>query len=127
MVRLAPRAQQEIVRPRRLTGLVARPLNFTARRPMTLSPSRLLSLVVVLGAYVRGWWLPSGLWLVTLVCWPVLALIWFPEQIDDLSFGTWSKGAQIDTHTPPAAIAALGWIVLLLFTGALLFVRSSSK
>lgn len=94
---------------------------------MTFSLSRLLSLVVVAGAYVRAWWLPSGLWLVTLVCWPVLALIWFPEVIDDLSFGTWSKGAQIDTHTPPAAIAVMGWIVLLLFTGALFFVHSSGR
>lgn len=94
---------------------------------MTLSLSRLLSLVVVAGACVRAWWLPSGLWLVPLVCLPVLALIWFPEQIDDLSFGTWSKGAQIDTHTPPAAIAVMGWIVLLLFTGALFFVHSSAK
>jgi hypothetical protein len=94
---------------------------------MTLSPSRLLSLLVVAAAYVRAWWVPSGLWLVTLVCIPVLALIWFPEQIDDLSFGTWSKGAQIDTHTPAAAIAVMGWVVLLLFTGALFFARSSGK
>lgn len=94
---------------------------------MTFSLSRLLSLAVVAGAYARAWWLPSGLWLVTLVCWPILALIWFPEAIDDLSFGTWSKGAQIDTHTPPAAIAVMGWIVLLLFTGALFLVHSSGK
>lgn len=94
---------------------------------MTLGLSRILSLLVVAAAYVRAWWLPSGLWLVTLVCWPVLALIWFPELIDDLSFGAWTKGAQIDTHTPPAAIAAMGWILLLLFSGALFFVHNSAK
>lgn len=92
---------------------------------MTLSLSRVLSLVVVVAAYGRAWWLPSGLWIATFVCWPILALIWFPEQIDDLSFGAWSKGAQIDTHTPPAAIAAMGWIFLLLFAGALFFVHPS--
>jgi hypothetical protein len=33
VVRLAPRALGEIVRPRRLAGVVARPLNFTVRWP----------------------------------------------------------------------------------------------
>lgn len=90
-----------------------------------ISPSRALSLVVVIVAYARAWWIPSGPWIATLVCWPILALIWFPEQIDDLSFGAWTKGAQIDAHTPPVAIAAMGWLFLLLFTGALFFVHSS--
>lgn len=94
---------------------------------MALNLSRILSLLVVAAAYVRAWWLPSGLWLVTLVCWPILALIWFPELIDDLSFGVWTKGAQIDTHTPPVAIAVMGWIFLLLFAAALFFVRNSGK
>ncbi len=31
MVCLAPRALEEIVRPRRLSGVVVRPLNFTVR------------------------------------------------------------------------------------------------
>ena len=39
---------------------------------MTLSLSRVLSLIVVAVAYVRAWSIPSGLWLVTLVCAPVL-------------------------------------------------------
>ena len=90
---------------------------------MTLSWSRVLSLMVVAAAYVRGWWIPSGLWFVTLVCWPLLALIWFPEQLDDLSFGSWTRGSQIDTHSPPAAIAAMGWVFLFLVTGILFFVH----
>lgn len=94
---------------------------------MTLSPSRALSLVVVAAAYARAWWIPSGLWLVTLVCGPVLALIWFPEQIDDLTFGAWSRGSQIDRHTPAAAIVSMGWVFLLLFAIALYFVRHSGK
>jgi hypothetical protein len=32
VVCLAPRALEEIVRPRRLSGVVVRPLNFTVRR-----------------------------------------------------------------------------------------------
>ena len=94
---------------------------------MTLSLSRILSLIVVAAAYVRAWWIPSGLWLVTLVCGPVLALIWFPERIDDLTYGTWYRGLQIDSHTPGAAIAALGWVFLLLFTAALFVAHYSGK
>ena len=94
---------------------------------MTLSMSRVLSLLVVAVAYARAWWIPSGLWIVTLVCGPVLALIWFPEQIDELTYGARYRGSQIDTHTPATAIAAMGWVFLLLFAVALFFVRYSGK
>ena len=87
---------------------------------MNLSLSRILSLLVVAAAYVRGLWIPSGFWIVTLVSAAILALIWFPERIDDITFGTWSGGSQIDTHTPGAAIAAVGWLFLFLFVVALM-------
>jgi hypothetical protein len=90
---------------------------------MTLSLSRVLSLLLVAAAYIRACWIPSGFWIVTFVSGPLLALIWFPEQIDDLTYGTWYKGNQIDTHTPGAAIAAMGWIFLLLFTLAVFLAR----
>jgi hypothetical protein len=90
---------------------------------MTLSLSRALSLLLVTAVYVRGLWIPSGFWIVTLVSCPILALIWFPEQIDDLTFGTWSGGYQIDSHTPGVAVAALGWIFLVLFALALFLAR----
>lgn len=82
---------------------------------MNLSTSRILSLFVVAAAYLGSRGIPSGLWIVTLVSIPILALIWFPEQIDDLTFGSWYGGSQVDTHTPGIAVAALGWIFLLLF------------
>lgn len=94
---------------------------------MNLSPSRVLSLVVVAAAYLRSWWIPSGFWVVTLVCAPVLVLIWFPEQIDDLTFGAWYRGYQIDSHTPGIAIAALGWVFLLLFAAAPFLARLSGR
>jgi hypothetical protein len=94
---------------------------------MNLSLSRVLSLLVVAVAYVRGWWIPSGFWIVTLVSAPILALIWFPEQIDDLTFGSWYQGSQLDSHTPAVAVAALGWIFLLLFALALFLARLPSK
>jgi hypothetical protein len=94
---------------------------------MTLSLSRVLSLLVVAAAYVRAWWIPSGFWIVTLVSGAVLALIWFPEQIDELTFGGWYKGYQIDSHTPGIAIAAMGWVFLLLFVLALFLARLPSR
>lgn len=94
---------------------------------MSLSISRLLSLVAVAAAYVRVWSVPSGIAVVTLIVVPLLALIWFPEQIDDLTYGAWYRGYQIDTHTPSGAIAALGWLLLLLCVAALFFARLSHK
>lgn len=94
---------------------------------MSLSISRLLSLVAVAAAYVRVWSVPAGIAVVTLIVVPLLALIWFPEQIDDLTYGAWYRGYQVDTHTPGGAIAALGWLLLLLCVAALFFARLSHK
>ncbi|HUL46260.1 MAG TPA: hypothetical protein VLV25_04115 [Steroidobacteraceae bacterium] len=94
---------------------------------MNLSLSRALSLVVVAAAYVRVWSIPAGIAVVTLVVVPLLALIWFPEQIDDLTYGAWYRGYQVDTHTPSEAIAALGWLLLLLCVSALFFARLTHK
>ena len=123
----APQALEGSVRPQRLIGASGRPLNFTVRRSMNLSVSRVLSLVVVAAAYARAWSIPGGLWLVTLSCGPVLTLIWFPEQIDDLTYGSWFRGYQIDSHTPKGAIAALGWLILLLCVAAVFLGRFSHK
>jgi len=94
---------------------------------MNLSVSRLLSLAVVAAAYVRAWSIPSGAAAVTLIVVPLLALIWFPEQIDDLTYGSWFRGYQIESHTPSAAIAALGWLLLLLCVAAIFFGRYSHR
>jgi len=94
---------------------------------MTLGLSRMLSLVVVAVAYTAAWPIPNGFWIVTLVSAPLLTLIWFPEQIDDLTFGSWYRGYQIDSHTPGIAIAALGWVFLLLFATAVFLARHSRR
>jgi hypothetical protein len=94
---------------------------------MNLGVSRVLSLLVVAVAYVRAWSIPSGVAVVTLIVVPLLALIWFPEQIDDLTYGAWYRGYQIDTHTPSGAIAVLGWLLLLLCVAALPFARLPHK
>ncbi len=49
-----PRAPEEIVRPRRSSGVVARPLNFTVRRRINMKPSQAFGVVVrVFG--LLGW------------------------------------------------------------------------
>jgi hypothetical protein len=89
--------------------------------------SRVLSLIVTALAYVGAWPMHAGLWLASIGCVPLLALIWFPRQIDELTFGDWHRGYQIDSHTPSVLIAAIGWMVLLLFTAALFVFRIYGK
>lgn len=45
---------------------------------------------------------------------PPIILIWFPEQVDEYTFGLWDQGNRIDSHTPPLMIAIFGWFILLL-------------
>ena len=52
----------------------------------------------------------------TLVCGPVFALIWFPEQIDDFTYAAWYRGYQVDSRTPSLAIALMDWFFLILFS-----------
>jgi hypothetical protein len=108
-------------------GRIGRSLNWDVKPSMNLSVSRVLSFVVLAADCVRAWSIPSGFGLVILIFVPLLALIWFPEQIDDLTYGAWYRGYQIDSHTPGVAIAALGWFILLLVTGILFLGRLSAK
>jgi hypothetical protein len=81
--------------------------------------SRSLSILVAAAALWRALNVPSGLWLVVVGTGPALLLIWFPEQVDDYTFGTWTRGGRIDAHTPPFLIAAAGWVLLLLCAAVL--------
>ena len=94
---------------------------------MNLSVSRVVSLIVVAAAYIIAWPIPGGFWVVTLVCGPLLLFIWFPQEVDDFTFGGWSRGSQIDTHTPGALIAAMGWIFLVLVAAILVIARLRGK
>ena len=94
---------------------------------MSFSVSRVLSLIVMAVAYLSAWPMHNGCWIVTLGCAPLLLLIWFPRQVDELSFGTWYRGYQIDSHTPGVLIAFMGWTALLLFAAALFIARYSGK
>jgi hypothetical protein len=111
------------MRRRRLMGVSGRPHNFSVRPSMTLSPSRALSLPGGCGGlYTR---------LVDSFCSVgryahLLAARRFdlvPGADGRLNVWYLGPGSQIDTHTPPPAIAAMGWIFLLVFATALFFVR----
>jgi hypothetical protein len=63
VVWLAPRALKEIVRPRRLPGVVVRPLNFTVRPQSTMSQ------------YLKSIWVRVGLVLLVVGATPLLFII----------------------------------------------------
>lgn len=81
---------------------------------MTRVISRSLSLLAVAAALFRAWEIRLGIWYVVLEVLPILSLIWFPEVIDDLTFGTWRAGYRVDSHTPTFMIASVGWLLLFL-------------
>jgi hypothetical protein len=85
----------------------------TARRPMLHTISRALSLLVIAVALWFALPIERGGWYVLLILVPSLVFIWFPEEVDDFTFGTWRDGYQIDVHTPPVLIAIAGWVLLL--------------
>jgi hypothetical protein len=55
---------------------------------MTWSISRALSLIVVIASLWRARVIHLGILYVLLEVAPILGLIWFPEFIDDLTFGS---------------------------------------
>jgi hypothetical protein len=83
---------------------------------MTLTISRVLSLAIVGMAHLRAWHIGLSGWYVTLCIAPLLVLIWFPNDVDELTFGVWYQGYRIDSHTPGVLIAAFGWMFLVLIT-----------
>jgi len=100
-------------------GRVPRRLNLVVRRQIVRLLSRALSLGVVAACLWRAWDANLGLWYVSFGVVPILALIWFPEVVDELTFGTWHGGYRIDAHTPSFLIALMGWILLFLAAYAL--------
>ena len=76
--------------------------------------SRVLSLLVVVATLWVAWPIAKGGWYVLLVVVPSVVFIWFPEQVDEYTFGAWRQGYRIDAHTPAAMIAVVGWVLLLI-------------
>jgi hypothetical protein len=76
--------------------------------------SRSLAIIAAIAMLLRMWPDKNGLLSIAIAVVAPLVLIWFPEQIDEYTFGTWDKGNRIDRHTPPVMIVMFGWVILLL-------------
>jgi hypothetical protein len=50
---------------------------------------------------------------VNLVLFVALILIWFPQDVNEMTLGLWHAGYKIDAPTPPLMIAAFGWVILV--------------
>jgi hypothetical protein len=87
---------------------------------MGLLASRSLTLVLTAATLLRIW--PNSLFLLLAVIPPII-LIWFPEQVDEFTFGLWDRGNRIDSHTPPLMISIFGWVILLLEASIVFYPR----
>jgi hypothetical protein len=85
-----------------------------------VSNQRLLALAVVLITLMGSWPHVGSMWAIVIVDGVALVLIYFPDTIDDLTFGTFSRGGQIDSHTPPWMISSIGWLLMFLMAGVVL-------
>lgn len=87
-----------------------------------LTRAGILSLVIVLAMLWHGW---SKAGHIIIMVIPPLALIWFPQVIDEYTFGSWYKGNRIDVHTPAFLLEAVGWMLLLLEAGVVFHARGT--
>src|ERR1700691_5446022 len=90
-----------------------------------LITGRNFALLLALADLWRARVYDHGIWYVLMSDGLALVLIFFAEEIDDLTFGQWVQGMgmpdKIDVHTPPFLIAFFGWVMLLLNTAMLFF------
>ena len=75
--------------------------------------SRSLALLVAIATLLRIGPKSSALAYMFVMIPPII-LIWFPELVDDYTFGLWDRGNRIDSHTPALMIEIFGWVILLL-------------
>jgi hypothetical protein len=83
---------------------------------------RSLSVAFALVTLAAAWPKSSLMVAISLIDSVGLLFIYFPDTIDDMTFGTYSRGGQIDSHTPSWMISGVGWLLMLLMA-ILLFVK----
>lgn len=93
------------------------------RRRIRAPSNRSLALAVVLLTLIGAWPRFDVMGAILLVDGVALVLIYFPDTIDDLTFGTYVRGGLIDSHTPPFLIAAFGWVIMLTLAAVLYWPR----
>lgn len=102
------------------------------RIPMQVSPSRILSLVILILSGLFFWWSEGpiteprvmGNFLAVILI--GVALIWFPEELGSFT-GYLGQGANIDTETPPILLKVLGWCLLIGMVLILCHLRSTAR
>ena len=80
---------------------------------------RSLSVAFALVTLAAAWPKSNLMVAIALVDAVALLLIFFPETIDDFTYGSYSRGGQIDSHTPSWMISGVGWLLMLLMAGLL--------
>jgi hypothetical protein len=80
---------------------------------------RSLAVAFVLVTLIAAWPKSSLMLAIALIDGVGLLFVYFPDTIDDLTYGTYSRGGQIDSHTPSWMISGVGWILMILMAGLL--------
>lgn len=97
------------------------PFNLVYRCPLPVLSHRSIALIVVSATLVGAWPNANVMWAIAIVDAVGFVLICFPDTIDDLTFGTFTRGARIDAHTPPWMIAGIGWLLIFLMAALLVW------
>ena len=80
---------------------------------------RSLALAFALVTLAAAWPKSSLMAAIALIDGVGLLFIYLPDTIDDMTFGSYSRGGQIDSHTPSWMISGVGWLLMLLMAGLL--------
>ncbi|MCB1224386.1 MAG: hypothetical protein KDK99_01125 [Verrucomicrobiales bacterium] len=83
---------------------------------MTVSWSKLLALLLVIAFAITGFMQAGGVTIgavkSSLGLLVPLALIWFPEELGQVTLPL-ARGGNVDTATPPVLISLAGWFLLV--------------
>jgi hypothetical protein len=90
---------------------------------MAFPSSRLVAVAIVLADMWRAWPNSRVIWLALIGGGVALVLIFFPDDIDPLTFGSSGRGYTIDSHTPGCLLSGFGWVLLLGLSALVFFGR----
>lgn len=88
---------------------------------------RSFAVAFVFATLVLAWPRSDLMWAIILIDGAGLVLIYFPDTIDDLTYGSFTRGGQIDSHTPPWMIAGVGWMIIMLMAIVLFWTKRALR
>jgi hypothetical protein len=95
-------------------------------RGMTFTASKFVSLVIAITYAIGITVVQGGVTSAVVVTWLILifplALIWFPDELGSFT-GYVGRGGNINSETPGALIAMMGWFFLVGFPALMYFLR----